>query len=327
MMLTLNAGLKRVLKTELTIKAKRKCKAQSFVCTLFVLTLTSVAWADADDSPWSYDLDVTGSSDNNVGRAAFERDRVSEFIVSSTLGLNYDFDLGLLQGLSTRAFAEGEAHETVKGLNTVNLGAEVIYRWQFALGFYEPFFQISGRVSDQNAQGQQRDATNTALSIQGTRRLSDHFALSLGYELRRSDSEAHVFDIKTRRAFANLDYRIDSNWLMYGTYGYTRGQFVSTAQRQFCNGALATDIYPLIQASDGALDNDEAFNNSLCGQWLAYRLDGTTQTFTLGLNRGLSHESSMDLSVLWVDTRVPTEDDGDIDYQRRIVRVSFLTRF
>ena len=100
------------------------------------------------------------------------------------------------------------------------------------------------------------------------------------------------------------------------------GDVTSTAQVQFCNGLPADDVYNLIKAAT-EIEEDEAFNEHFCGNWVAYRLDGQTNAITVGLNQGIGHKYAVDVSMVWASVR------GDLnnDYYRRIYRATLLARF
>lgn len=280
--------------------------------------------ADDDESPFVWSLDGTGSYDTNVGRAQFTRDVIGEYQGAVELGLAYDFDLGLFQALSARGFAETQVHQTLKPLDQVSYGGELSYRFQFALGFYEPFITLSLRAQDDDVQDDMRDAGTTTFALQASRRLSDSFTGTLGIERRQTDSDSRVFDVDTDRAFINLDYRMEQGWVGFLTLGYLRGQTVSSAQLALCDGTRPQDIFPLLAASQ-VIEPDQAFNEALCGDWLSYRLEANTKTLQFGLNKSVSHALALDLSVLWVDTEAAL--DAQVNYQRRIARVGLLMRF
>ena len=95
-------------------------------------------------------------------------------------------------------------------------------------------------------------------------------------------------------------------------------------RREYCNGVLATDILPLINVKT-AVEEANAYNNALCGEWVGYRLDATSNTFTLGANYAFSHSMSVDVSVL--SANVTAKEDSSVSYDRQLIRLSLLKRF
>lgn len=278
-----------------------------------------------EEIEWFADVDVTGSHDNNVGKAQKRRDIAEEYIGSANISAGMNWEIALKQALAAKVIVEAETHETVKGLGYTAYGGELNYRWQFALGFGAPFYSFTVRGFERSTDFEQRDLSQTTMQLQMSKRLSDHLTWTIGVEHREEESDGTVFDTKQARLFNNFDYLIDDDWLMYFTLSYIDGDATSTAQRVYCNG-LTADIYPL-RAAATEVEADLAFEDAFCGEWLAYKLDAKSGTLVGGLNRTLDHSSSLDLSVLYVDTSATDDDVEDIDYQRTVVRVSYLVRF
>jgi hypothetical protein len=120
-----------------------------------------------------------------------------------------------------------------------------------------------------------------------------------------------VFDTVDNRLFVNIDLNLSKANLLYGTYTFITGDFVSSG---------TPDIY-IINAAD-AIEPDDAFGGVATNQF-AYRLDGNTNVITLGYNRIMSRKISLDFSYRYVDS----EAKGGITYDRTIVRFSLLGRF
>lgn len=289
------------------------------LCALLALPV----YADKE-SPWSGDLDVTGGYDDNVGSSQFRRDIVGEYFGTASASLNYDLELDPLQAMTLRVLAESDSRELMKPLQRTAFGGEFIYRWQREFGFFAPIYQLSLRGQDDDYEVMQRDASIYTAQLQRTQRLNGDWTYLLGIEHKVTDSDSTVFDLRASRLFGNLDYRVDTNWVTYSTLSFARGDVHSVAQNWFCNGLPAADIYPLVQVSD-AIEPDQAFNETFCGSWLAYRGEADTLSLSLGLNRAFADTCSFDLSVL--RARVTSTEDRDAYYDRQIVRASILMRF
>ena len=124
------------------------------------------------------------------------------------------------------------------------------------------------------------------------------------------------------RLFFNLDYDIDNNSTLYTAVDFRQGEIVSTAQRVFCNGQPADDIFPFIQYALAG-EPDYAFRESLCGQWNAYKLEADTTTATVGYNMSLTSNTTLDISV----TAVESKGEGDIEYDTLVYGITYLVRF
>lgn len=268
------------------------------------------------------DGDLTVTVDDNQSRAERTRDQVEDTSASARLAASYTPQTGHNSMVLLSLFAEGEQFQEVDKLNRLSFGGKAAWRWQPHSGFLAPLVEWNVSAQDHNIRTDQRDSTEINSQLFVTRRITDRLTLSLGGEYRLFDARSEVFDLEDVRGFFNIDYLFGKGNALYLTYSYLDGEVFSSAQRQFCNGAFATDILSLINASS-AIEGDDAYNSTFCGDWVAYRLDATTQTVQGGLNVPLGKSASFDLSVLHADVR----GAGNNDYQRNLIRATVLKRF
>ena len=272
----------------------------------------------------NYGGDATVVFDDNQSQAQHERDQVEDRSLQVSAQGGYDFELTQHSMFSAGAFAEFEKMDETDTLDRTTFGARGTYRWQPSSAFSAPLVAFKVSWQDDNYDEKARDSSVLISQLFVTRRFTDRITATAGLQYRNRDSEGLVWDLTDERVFVNVDYSITSALASYLTYSYIQGDVYSSAQGTFCNGTTATDILPLIDAAT-AIEEDNAYNNTQCGDWLAYRLDAHTQTAVLGLNYGLSHNVSIDLSVLGVT--VQATDAADVSYDRRLIRASLLTRF
>lgn len=223
---------------------------------------------------------------------------------------------------SVEAYAEGEAHDHVDMLDRRGLGLRAGLQWQTRLGYTAPLYSLSLAVQDDDYDDDARDSSLYVLQAFANRRFTDQLSGTAGVEGTLRDSAGTVFDTGQGRLFLSGDWAFSDAWALYATWSLIEGDTFSSAQRSFCNGALAPDIYPLLAAAE-AVEPDRAFDDATCGSWLAYRLEASTQTVAAGLNRRIGHAASLDLSALYADIA----GDGGIDYDRTLLRASLLARF
>lgn len=290
--------------------------------TLAALLALAALPAQAEEERWALDGELTAVHDSNVGRAERERDIVADQSMLANLGLVLLTEPSFSTALNLRAFVEGEAWAEMERLDRASAGGQAIGRWAPLRGYRAPVFQLVLTAQFDDYDVDQRDSRVHTAQLSASQRLNDRIRLSYGLEGSRRHSEGSVFDTDQARAFVSADFELDRHWSAYGTYSHLRGDTFSTAQSGFCNGLPANDIFGLINAST-ALEPDQAFGESYCGTWLAYRLKAQTHAVTLGLNRGFGHHLSADLSVQGVQVN----GEGDNDYQRVLVRAGLLARF
>lgn len=282
------------------------------------------AGAQEDEGGWRpvFDGEASVGYDSNLTRAQYKRDILDDGMASGSLAAVWNHEFGMMSAATLRTFIDGEAYESVDTINRVSLGVQGIYRWQRALGFTAPFYQVSITSQHDDNASNLRDANRYTAQAFMTRRFTDELRASVGVETSTQQSRGRVFDVTQARLFVNGDLQINDAWAVYGTYSLIGGDTVSSAQQQFCNGTLAGDTYEIIKAAH-AIETDVALNDATCGSWLAYRLPALTHVFVLGVNRGFGHNLSFDMSAQQVEVFA----DSDITYYRTLVRAGVLARF
>lgn len=282
------------------------------------------ALADGEDGnvSWFSDLEISASYKDNFGHAERSRDIVSDNAVLVNYSFVSNIELKSGNSIALKAFAEHEQVNTLDDLSRSTAGIQFIYRWQPTLGYLAPFYQFNTSVQANEYGVDQRDSTVANTQLFMTKRLSDDLTLVAGVSHYLEDSEGSVFDLEHGRMFLNMDYSPNSRDIYYAGYSYRRGEIWSVAQRILCNGDPADDIFPLIAAAE-EIEQDQAFSNTFCGDWTAYRLDADTQTLQLGVNIPVGNKSALDFSVVWIDAE---EKGRKISYKSTVIRASYLVR-
>jgi len=290
---------------------------------LLMITMMLWSWSVKADAPVFFvDGELTFGYDDNLSQAQRERDTVEDHFLEAQLGMLYNHRVDFNTAMSFKGFLSGQFFETADSLNRGTAGLEASIRYQPTFGFLAPFYRLTLTAQLDEYDEEQRDSDVIKAQLSGTKRITDQLTSSLGVEYRHRDSEGSVWDTKDWRFFLNGDLMLTKRLALYSTYSFLTGDVTSSAQVTFCNGLAADDIYGLIQSST-AIEFDHALSNDFCGDWVAYRLDGTTNAIMTGLNYGFSHSMSLDASMLWASIN----GDGDNDYYRRVYRFSVLARF
>ena len=158
-----------------------------------------------------------------------------------------------------------------------------------------------------------RDSTLLSLSAELNKWVTDTINMTAGLGIRERQSVSEVYDLSEVRIFINFDTNFSKRDLTYTTFAFISGDTVSSAEPTLA----------IINAAD-AIEPDDAFGGIDANQF-AYRIDSDTVVITLGYNRILTSDLSLDLSVRFVDSE-STRDD-EIGYERTILRASLLGRF
>lgn len=289
---------------------------------VFALSLFMVrpAWAEAPSV--FVESELTVGYDDNLSQAERERDTIEDHFAEGKLGLLYNHKINFHAAASVKGFLSGIAYETAKSLSRGSAGVEASVRYQPEFGFLSPFYRFTVTAQIDEYESDQRDSDLIKAQLVATKRMTDQMTASLGTEYRYRNSDGSVWDTDDWRFFLNGDLMLTKQLAFYSTYSFLKGDVTSSAQVVFCNGVVADDIYGLIQSST-ELETDEALSEDFCGEWVAYRLDATTNAIITGFNYGLGRSWSLDASMLWASVN----GEGDNDYYRRIYRLSVLARF
>lgn len=282
----------------------------------------SGAPAPEEDAEWHQDLDVTVSHDDNQSQAWRSRDRVEDNSLSVRQDVSRRKPFGFEHMITTGFFVGGQVHEELSPVEHATLGARVAWRSAHSNAFTAPLFEWSLSTQYDNYRDDARDSRVDQLQFFVTRRFTDRITTTLGGDYQWRHSSGSVFDLERSRAFLNLDYRAYDNKSVYLTVSRADGEVFSSAQRTFCDGTAAWDILPLVNAAT-AIEPDEAYNEALCGDWIAYRLDAISSVGVVGINWPFSNKVSLDVSAL----RADVSGSGGVDYERNIYRASLLKRF
>jgi len=261
---------------------------------------------------FSYDLAYI--HDDNVRLARDEVDIREDNIVGATLKATAGRSIDDFTLLNYGGSITYEKYETFSGLDSVEFEGNVRYRFALASGFTSPIYSLKAKVGGiEFLDSDMRDSTLLSLSGEMNKWLTTtiNMTLGIGYNLR--DSVSEVYDLRDARAFVNFDTNFSKTDLVYTTLTLITGDTVSSA----------TPTLDIINASD-AIEPDDAFGGVDANQF-AYRIDSNTALITIGYNRILTQNMSLDLSARYVDSTAKADDN--IYYNRTIVRVSLLGRF
>lgn len=271
-----------------------------------------------------FDGSITQSWDDNQSQAQMARDAVEDSSTEINGIVGWEKNIFKRSLLVFSGFAEYESMKEVSALDRLSVGLKGAYRWQLSSAFTAPLVEFNLSYQDDDYDEDTRDSGVLQSQLFVTRRMTDRITGTTGLQYRLRDSAGSVWDLEDYRFFVNGDYAFNQSATLYLTYSYSQGDTFSSAQRSFCNGVNATDILPLINAST-AVESDNAYNDTFCGEWLAYRIDAYAHVGVAGFNYAFSHNTSLDFSV--TQAAVTESNDEEVEYDRRLIRASILRRF
>lgn len=279
--------------------------------------------AEMPEIEWFNDGDISLGRSDNISHAHLKRDKIADNFIEVNYSLVASMDITDSDAIALKGFVSHKQQQEITDLSRTNYGLQFIYRWQYSLGYFKPFFQFNTSIEQDIYGTKQRDNTSSRSQLIMTNRLTDALVLVSGLEYWQQDAESNVFDLYHQRIFTSLDYNTKSDSTYYASYSFSKGEIWSSGQAVFCNGATANDIFPIIAASIQRT-TDEAFSNALCSNdWLAYKIKADTHTVKLGYNTAILRSSALDVSI----SSIISKADDNIDYESFIYNISYLVRF
>ena len=283
------------------------------VCGLHALD-ASAGWLD--------EVGVEVRFDDNLTRAQLDQDIKSDtaLVVSASAGTGYQLTDN--SRLSLTLALSGSAYQRYEGLNNLNAGLDLTYRWKFGLGPYVPELHLSGAATRLEYRDAARDGWLYVGEIGMAKRLSDRAGLRMAYQLeqRKSDSvadrlaglppeiAANVFDLTSQNLSFGGDYSLNSDYVLAAAYTLRHGDIVSTTLRNL----------PIFLASS-AIAADPVFGP----ERYAYTMHALTRGLSLGVTRVIGRQASVTLGYEHLDSRA----EGGIDYRSNLVRATYLHQF
>lgn len=310
--------------TNKVFQASQRCLAAAVTACVFAVPVSA--------APTTADAAITLGYDNNQSNAAAASDREDGFVVGVGGSVRQRILLPGRVGLQLVGDLALNGNERFGDLSHIDGGVQASLHFKPVVGFDAPFYSVVARVGTQVYNGSK---IRNSLFVEGGAnvgmRLMDNAVGRIGYIFDwREAFSSKAFDTKAHRLFANVDYKLTSNWSLYARYDLRMGDTVSTAVP---NNAII--------AAAKVIEQDDAFgigsttSNALvgpglgpglignAGQRFAYKLQSTSHAGRVGMNYRLSRNMSLDLSARYRKTY----GNNDIDYQSLAVDGAFSYRF
>ena len=268
---------------------------------------------EEEASIFRFSYDAAYIHDDNVRLARddvdIREDNILSGMIKATAGKSID-DFSLLNYGGSITYNK---FETFDGLDNVEFEVNARYRFALSSGFTSPIYSLKASLGGAEYDTEMRDATTWSLSAELNKWLTTTINMTAGLGFNGQESVSEVYDLSEARVFVNFDTNFSKTDLVYTTFTYITGDTVSSA----------TPTLEIINVSD-AIEPDDAFGGVDANQF-AYRIDSDTAVITVGYNRIMTRDISLDFSVRFVDSEA--RDDADIYYERTIYRLSLLGRF
>jgi hypothetical protein len=269
---------------------------------------------EEEHAPVRFSYDVAYIHDDNVRLARDDVDIREDNILSGTVKANAGKSLDDFTLLNYGGSVSYEKFETFDGLDNAAFEVNARYRFALSSGFTSPIYSLKASLGGvEFIDSDMRDSTLLSLSAEINKWLTTTINMTAGIGYRQRESVSDVYDLSDARVFVNFDTNFSKTDLVYTTFSFITGDTVSSA----------TPTLEIINASD-AIEPDDAFGGVDANQF-AYRIDSDTAVITIGYNRIMTSDLSLDISARFVNSEAKA--DPDIYYDRTIFRFSLLGRF
>lgn len=268
---------------------------------------------------WLDEIGVELRFDDNITRAQLDQDIKSDaaLVVSAAGGMGYQLTDN--SSLSLTPSLSASAYQNYPGLNNLNAGLDLTYRWKFGLGPYVPVLHLSGGATRLQYQNSMRNGWLYTSEIGIAKRLSDRAGFRIAYqaEQRKSDTvdarllpfmPADVFDLSSRNLSFSGDYSFHPDYVLSAAYTVRNGNIVSTTLRNM----------PVFLSSS-AIAVDPVFGP----ERFAYKLQARTRGLNLGVSRVIGRQTSFTFGY----EHHVSHAEGGINYKSNLVRATYLYQF
>lgn len=263
------------------------------------------------------DIEIAYTYDDNITRAQRDSDILDDRFLSLQAGTSYLQWLNQNNRIIYRGFARGEFYDEYEKLSNATVGVNATYQYRASGAFTSPTYGAFVKAAiNEYGKSELRDSDLLSVGVSFRKPFTDRvvYTAMLSYNVRDSDST--VWDTKEASLLQNVDYSLAERWTVYLTYNLLHGDAVSSLNTSNY-GALPL-VNALVDVAK-AINTDDAFGS---GNWVAYRLRGTTHVVTFGTNFSISENHSLDTSVRYANSSA----DGDVEYERWMVSLAYLIR-
>jgi hypothetical protein len=277
--------------------------------------------------PWTFDAELGAGYDSNPRNASNGEDE-AQSLVRAGGGITREVRFTPYTALQLRAALAAEHNLDYDQLSHARLDTRARLLFKPGGGFHVPL--VAGWVSlgGRDFGSGIRDSYDYRGGIYVMEPVTTQLAVRLEAMASQRDSASRVFDLRETAFSANVDWALASWLTAYAGYRHGSGDIVVTA----LGGDVDPKSYHLYLVGPAAAaerddaypdDDDDSDDEDDTDDWLAYRLDATTQVITLGFNVPLAPDVALDVQ----GQNATAELDSGYSYDRTLGAVTLLLRF
>jgi hypothetical protein len=292
----------------------RQMSSSRLTIVAFSYAFALLVHAASADAEVLLDASANWGYDDNLTRASSPTDRRTDNALSTTAALQWFYAPTEYDGETLGIFGGGQAYRRYRGLDNGWIGVNAAYRHKMGLGYAAPWWLVAAtsayhRYEDQLRTGR-RYGARAELGKRFDERLDAHIAAFYDWRFAAHGESlvpgipADVYDLRGGGFDVGAAYAVTEQVAISGRFATRRGDVVSTTSQG----------YAIYQASN-AIAEDPTFGSAL----YAYRLRGTTNTFSLSASWAFNDHAS--LSVGYSEERTNVAEG--LDYRSHLATVTF----
>jgi hypothetical protein len=279
---------------------------------VLAILLVATGAVRADQEHPSVGMELAWSTDDNVNRSpGYYTPLLSDSIYSVAITSDIRRARGPHARLTLRPRLAYDHFATYSGLSNLALGLGIRYQYRPQAGFFATTYGLDGDFKLENYQSSMRSGIKVSLGGSARKYLTDRMIgfTALGVNIRNSNSI--VYDTIDFSLRGNIDYLLSRRSTLYFTVDLRQGDIVAAADP-------STPYASWIATYSQAIQTDDVFTSLA-----AYRLDASTQLYTIGFNRMLNEKNALDFSWRTIQSKAT----GGATYSINQIGAAYMWRF
>ena len=264
-------------------------------------------------------IDASVLWDDNLNRARFAFEKISDRTYSLTASKRAIFPLGTQSRLLATGFVSGDKAFTYSGLDRVAGGAQGELQYRTSAQFDALTFGLTARAAYEEFSSDIRSGARYSFGVNVRQSLTDRIDVFAAITRNLRDARSTAFDTNDTAARFNLDYVVGQYGSLYMGGEYRRGDQVTSVPTSLNFVAFAKAFAP-----------DDAYG---APGIQAYRFDARTTIWNVGYNYALGPRESIDISwrqAVATPTQFvtnPLYPTSGLSYRANQISLAYLLRF
>ena len=278
--------------------------------------LPAVAWLVpvtgvlAYEDPVLVEGEATAGYDNNVFNVADASERTGDAFLEAGGRLNHFSRLGLYFSSELEGSLRGRYYSDYYRLSLLTPELQARLNWRARGGFHTPLVSLHAATGYRTTRATLRDGAYARTGLLLDQPLTTRLAAQLYLNFTRRYADNDVYEHRYRRFGLGVDWEFTEHTRLHAGVSRRQGGTVSTGEDSAS-----------LRAASSAWEEDDARPGEAGA--LAYRFDAATDELSLGLDRTLGEDTTLDLNVLWLQADL----DSDWQYRRRIISAGLRRDF